>query len=113
MSDADIAQRLLAGLESGALAPADAGFLASRIDPVLVWAVVGYLRASYPASDRAASAVLERVVALTHSDPAVVAAVRAGEADPVARWFLDEYGFGAWRGRGAEMIALVAEKLDT
>ena len=107
------AQRLLAVLESGTSKPLDASRLVERIDPVLVWAVIGYLRASYPASDPAASAVLERVVALTRADAGVLAAVRAGEADPVSRWFLDEYGFSAWRGKGPEMIERIAEKLES
>jgi len=113
MSDTAAALRLLAGLEAGSLSSVEAGQLAGRIDPVLVWAVIGYLRASYPASDRAASAVLERVVGLTRSDPEVVVAVRLGEADPVARWFVAEYGFGVWRGRGPAMIAQIADKLDS
>jgi hypothetical protein len=107
------AQRLLAGLEAGTLGTVDAGQLVARIDPVLAWAVIGYLRASYPASDPAASAVLERVVALTRTDPEIVAAVRAGESDPVARWFLDVHGFGAWRGRGRDMIEAIVEKLES
>jgi len=113
VSDTAAALRLLAGLEAGSQKPVEASQLAGRVDPVLVWAVIGYLRASYPASDPAASPVLERVVALTRSDPDIVAATRAGEADPVARWFLAEYGFGAWRGRGPEMIALIVDKLES
>jgi hypothetical protein len=107
------ALRLLDGLEAGSAKPLALSPLVDRIDPVLVWAVIGYLRASYPASDPAASAVLERVVALMRADAAVVAAVRDGEADPIARWFLDEHGFGAWRGRGPEMIVLIADKIES
>ncbi len=113
MTGAAEAQRLLSGLESGSLSAIDASQLVGRIDPVLVWAVIGYLRASYPASDPAASAVLDRVVDLTRADAEVVAAVRAGEADPVARWFLDAHGFAAWRGRGPAMIEEIVDKLES
>lgn len=113
MSGVVEAQRMLTGLEAGSLGAVELSQLVGRIDPVLVWAVIGYLRASYPASDPAASAVLERVVRLTRADPEVVAAVRAGEGDPIARWFLDVHGFGAWRGRGTAMIEEIAEKLES
>ena len=113
MTGAAEALRLLAGLESGSIDAVDLSQLVGRIDPVLVWGVIGYLRASYPASDPAAPAVLDRVVALTRTDPEVVAAVRAGEGDPVARWFLDTHGFAAWRGRGPQMIEELVDKLES
>ena len=68
-TDRDQAHRLLHGLEQGGLTGAEAQLLAQDLDPVLVHVILRYLRSVYPASDPAASAVLERVVRLTSADP--------------------------------------------
>ena len=107
------AERLLAGLENGGLAAGDAAVLAVSLDPVLVYLIVRYLREAYPASDPAASSVLERVLALTASDRAVVEQCRAGEQDPVAQWFLAEHEIRTFRGRRAELIARIVDKLES
>jgi hypothetical protein len=112
-TDLDSALRLLRGLEEGSMGTAEAKILAQDLDPVLVWATVRYLREVYPASDPAATAVLERVVALTSAWPGLVAKSREGEADPIAGWFASEHAFGEFRGRGAEMIRLVVDKLES
>lgn len=107
------AGRLLAGLEAGTLSAADARVLAEKLDPVLVYAIVSFLREVYPASDPAASSVLERVVGLTSASPALVKKYREGGQDPIARWLESEHPYRDFRGRGADLLALVAEKLDT
>ena len=86
--------------------------VAQDLDPVLLYVVVRYLREVYPASNRAASAVLDRVVALSSAWPGLVARSKRGEQDPIARWFSSEHSFGEYRGRGAEPIALVVDKLE-
>ncbi|MCP3977974.1 MAG: hypothetical protein GY716_01405 [bacterium] len=111
--DRDTALRLLDGLEAGTLPTADAGFLVEELDPVLVHVIVKYLRESYPASNPAAHAVLERVVALTSSCPAAVSKSKQGESDPVSEWFEAEYGFSEYHGRGRELVALIVDKLDS
>jgi hypothetical protein len=95
------------------MAVAEARILAQDLDPVLVFSIVQYLREAYPASDPAATAVLERVVELTSAYPAIVSKSKEGEQDPVSAWFADEYSFGEFRGRGREMIRIIADKLDT
>ena len=112
-SEKEQASRLLAGLEGGSLPPADAVILAEDLDPVLVYVIVSFLRAVYPAGDRAATSVLERVVALTTASRAVIAKYRDGERDPISRWFEADYTYRDYRGRGAELVALVADKLDS
>ena len=107
------AVRLLAGLENGGLSPADAAVLAENLDPVLVYVIVSFLRAVYPASDPAATAVLERVVQLTSSSPVMIRKHREGEPDPVSRWLEAEHPYGDFKGRGAELIEIVADKLDS
>ena len=107
------AERLLAGLENGRMTAADAFVIAESLDPVLVYLIVRYLRESYPASDPAAASVLERVVALTSTDPAFVKKCRDSEQDPVSQWFESEHTFGSFRGRGSELIELIVDKLET
>jgi hypothetical protein len=112
-TDRRAAERLLAGLENGGMDSADAAVLAASLDPVLVYLIVRYLRESYSASDPAAGSVLERVVALTSADRAIVEACRDGEQDPVARWFVAEHALGSFRGRRSELIARIVDKLES
>jgi hypothetical protein len=107
------AQRLLDGIENGTLSATDAATLAEKIDPVLVYAIISYLRAIHPASDPAAQAVLERVVKLTSTSPAVIRKHREGEEDPVSRWFESEYSYRDYRGRGDQLIALLVDKIES
>ena len=107
------AVRLLRGLEDGRMTASEGALLAQDLDPVLVYVILRYLREVYPASNPAASAVLERVVALTSSWPGVVAKSKEGEQDPVSIWFTTEYSFSDFRGRGSELIDLIVDKLES
>jgi hypothetical protein len=107
------AERLLAGLENGGLSAADAVIIAEDLDPVLVYVIVSFLRAVYPASDPAASSVLERVVKLTSGSPAVIKKYREGGQDPISTWFESEHPYADFRGRGREMIELIVDKLES
>ena len=107
------ALRLLGGLEGGGLSAADATIVGEDIDPVLVYAIVSFLRSVYPASDSAANSVLDRVVQFTSGSPAIVRKHTEGEQDPISRWFEDEYAYKDFRGRGSEMIDLIVDKLET
>ena len=106
------AVRLLRGLEAGGMPASEARTLAEGIDPVLLYFVVRYLREVYPASDRAASAVLDRVVKLTAAYPGMVARVKKGEQDPVSRWFTGAHSFNEFRGRGPSLMDLIVAKLE-
>lgn len=106
------AERLLAGLENGGMTTESAQVIAQDLDPVLIYVIVRFLRETYPASDTAATAVLERVVAMT-SNPAIIRNCKIGEQDPISRWFVMDYTFREFRGRGPELIALIADKLDS
>ena len=112
-TDRNQALRLLRGLDEGGIDAAGARILAEDLDPVLVYVVVRYLRENYPASDPAASPVLERVVGLTSAYPAIVAKSSEGEQDPVSAWFASEYSFRDFRGRGSELIELIVDKLES
>jgi len=112
-TDKNQALRLLRGLDEGGIDATEAGMLAEELDPVLVYVVVRYLREIYPASDPAASPVLERVVRLTSAYPAIVAKSSEGEQDPVSVWFASEYSFLEFRGRGPELIELIVDKLES
>ena len=107
------AVRLLQGLEAGGLATADARIIAETLDPVLIHFIVKYLRESYPASNPAATAVLDRVVKLTSAYPAIVEKAKEGEQDSVSVWFEDEYSFEEFRRRGRELIEMIVDKLDS
>jgi hypothetical protein len=108
------ALRLLAGLENGGMSGTDAAFLAEGLDPVLVYVIVKFLREVYPASDPAATSVLERVVDMTrHGGPAFRKSYAEGEKDSISRWFESEHAYGEFRGNGAHMIGIVVDKLES
>ena len=108
------ASRLLDGLENGGLAADDASGIAQDLDPVLVHVIVKFLRETYPASDPAATSVLERVVkAELHLDRSGREVQSKGEQDPISQWFESEYSYRDFKGRGAEMIDLIVDKLDS
>ena len=112
-TDKNQAEKLLRGLEDGRMNASEATLLAQDLDPVLVYAILRYLREVYPASNPAASAVLDRVVALTSTWPGIVEKSKEGERDPISEWFTSEYSFGDFRGRGSEMLDLIVDKLES
>ena len=113
ITDKREALRLLTGLENGTMATADAVVLAETLDPVLVYLIVRYLRASYPATNPAATSVLERVVALTSNHDALVQKCRDGEKDSVSQWFEAEHSFGSFRGQSEQLIDVIVDKLES
>lgn len=112
-TDKDQAVRLLQGLENGGMTASEAAIVAEDLDPVLVYVVVRFLRKVYPASNPAASAVLERVVQLTTAYPEIVHQLKEGEQDPVSQWFRSTHSFGDFSGRGDELIELIVDKLES
>jgi hypothetical protein len=112
-TDKNLAEKLLRGLEDGRMNTSETALLAQDLDPVLVYVILRYLREVYPASNPAASGVLDRVVGLTSSSPKVVALSKEGEQDPVSQWFSSEYNFPDFRGRGSEMLDLIVDKLES
>jgi len=106
------ALRLLAGLENGGMSSADVVEIARDLDPVLIYAIVSFLRAVYPASNPAATSVLQRVVGLI-SNPAVARLHQAGRQDPVTSWLESEHEYRDFRGRGPGLVGLVVEKLES
>lgn len=107
------ALKLLDGLENGGITTLEAFTLAEQIDPVLVYFIVRFLRETYPATDPAAPAVLERVVRLTSDHPEVIGKSKTGERDSMREWFDSEYVVTDYRGRGNELIEMISEKLDS
>src|SRR5437762_11906944 len=98
------AVRLLRGLEDGRMTAPEGALLAQHLDPVLVYVILRYLREVYPASNPAANAVLDRVVALTSAWPSIVAKSKEGEKDPVSEWFASEYAFEIGRASCRERV---------
>jgi len=112
-TDKNTALRLLRGLENGGMNAEDARSLAETLDPVLVYVIVQYLREVYPASNPAATAVLDRVVALTLAWSDLVAKSKQGELDVVSRWFASQYSFAEFRDRGTHLVELIVDKLES
>jgi len=112
-TDKTQALRLLNGLEMGGFDPAEGRILAEDLDPVLVHLIVRFLRDVYPVAAPAAGPVLKRVVALTNAYPGIVAQAEEGAADPITTWFTSEHAFSEFRNRGAAMIDLVVDKLES
>jgi hypothetical protein len=112
-TDINLALRLLGGLENGGMAASEGAVIAQDLDPVLVYFIIRFLRSVYPASSPAAHAVLERVVELTSAYPGLVGKSREGESDPVSQWFTSEYNFEDFRGRGAELVEMIIDKLES
>jgi len=107
------ALRLLAALEGGGVSAADTAAIAEELEPVLLHVVVCYLREVYPASDPAARSVLDRVVRMTSTSRVLVRRYEEGGEDPVTRWFETDHSYADFRGRGPDLVALVADKLDS
>lgn len=112
-TDKNLALSLLRGLDEGGMRADEARSVAQELDPVLVFVIVQFLREVYPASDPAASPVLDRVVQLTSAYPELVVKSGEGEDDPVSQWFALEYSFRDFRGRGPELIDLIVDKLES
>lgn len=112
-TDKRTASRLLAGLENGGMAATDAAWIAQNLDPVLLHLIVTFLRECYPASDPAANSVLDRLVQLTAAYPTLVEKCKEGEQDSVSAWIESEHELREFKGRGAELIAIVVDKLES
>ena len=97
----------------GNLSIADAQIVAEDLDPVLIYVIVRFLRAIHPASDPAATPVLEGVVRLTSVHPAIVSKFREGEHDPISRWFESEHDYRDFMGRESDLIDVIVDKLET
>lgn len=112
-TDKATALRFLEGLEGGGMTASESRILAESLDPVLVHLTVRFLREVYPASNPAASAVLERLMKLTSAYPELVHKTRVGEQDPVSEWFAAAHSFREFSGRGRELIETIVDKLET
>ena len=90
-----------------------AAIVAEELDHVFVYIIVNFLRDVYPASDPAATSVLDRVVQMMSRSAKVVAKHKEGEQDPVSRWFESEHSYGEYRGRGRELVELIWDKIES
>ena len=68
----------------------------------------GDLAAMSPAADP----VLDQVVKLTSASPTLIRKHRAGQEDPVSRWFESNYSYRDFCGRRAEVIGLLVDKIE-
>lgn len=107
------AKRILDALERGGTPMSDAAIWIQDIDPVLVHAIVAHVRESYRAGDAAGSGVLKRLAELTAACPSLQARHAEGAQDPITEWFESAHDWSEFRGRSAEMIDLIVDKLES
>ena len=112
-SEKSEAVRLLKGLEEGHMNTADAGTLAGKLDSLLVYFVIRFLREKYPASREASAGVTERLLALTSTDEAVVKQARQGEEDPIREWFDDTYDIRDFYEKPNELMEMLVDKIES
>lgn len=112
-TDLHVALQLLNGLENGGRPLTELAAIAEDLDPLLLYGIVSFVRTSYPATDPAASAVLERVVELSTSYAGFVVQCQEGEDDPVGVWMREEIDLHSFRGRGDGLVKLLVDKLES
>jgi len=108
-----LAKRVLDALERGTTPVADAAVFANDIDPVLVHAIITYIREVYPVSDPAGPGVMRRLVELTRTNPRLQAKHDEGARDPIIEWFRSAHDWREFRGKGVELIDLLVDKLES
>lgn len=104
--------RLLEGLETGHLSGADAYNIATDLDPVLLCIVFRYLRERYGA-DPQGQGVLQRLLELSKTYPALVQQAKAAESDVVVEWFDDTYSVKDFYSDPEELVRMVVDKLES
>lgn len=106
------ALRLLEGLENGNLTTADAYNVADKLDPVLVYFVLRYLREKYPPNEPRSQGVATRLVELTSTYDSIVKKSKAGEKDVLREWFDDSYTTREFFNEPEEFISMIVEKIE-
>jgi hypothetical protein len=104
------ARRILAGLEDGTLRPAELRASVREADPTLIYFIVRWIRAHYPATHPAAEGVLGRLVELSADNPSLAAQLKEGGEDTIVDWFEDTYEYGDLPA--GQFIDLIVEKLE-
>ena len=107
------AKRVLLALEQGGASIPDAAITTEDLDPVLVHAIISFLRETHPASNPVSSGVLARVVELTSASPRILKKHQEGGRDPIVEWFLSEHDYGDFFGRGNDLIDVLVDKLES
>jgi hypothetical protein len=100
-------------MEAGTLPPADAWALTSKMDPVLIYFVLRYLREKYPPSDPKSAGVAQRLVALTSTYDDVVKKSKQGEKDVIREWFDDSHEMHEFYSSPAQLIAVLVDKIES
>lgn len=104
--------RFLEGIENGSLSANDAFIVADKLDPVLVYFAIQFLRENYPASNPGSQGITERMVELMGNHEGIVKAVKTGEKDVLSEWFNDTYSFGEFKNKNDEFVDLIVDKLE-
>lgn len=104
--------RLLEGLEDGNLDFVEAYRITEKMDPVVIYFVMRFLREKYPPNNPASQGVVERMIKFTTDYDQVVKLAKKGEKDPLKEWFDDAYSMREFFPRPEELISELVEKLE-
>ena len=113
LGDESEAVRFLAGIEASTMSANDAYQVIEKIDPILLYFVVRYLRDKYPAGNPASQPVIEKLVELTSTYPELVKHMKEAEQDPMREWFDDTYNMRDFFSTPEEFVHLIVDKLES
>ena len=105
--------RLLEGIEDGNLDTQHQYNIIEKIDPILTYFVIRYLREKYKTATSSSSGVLNRIVELTSNYPKVIQFSRQGETDIMREWFDEGYKMKDYYQNPEEFVELIVDKLES
>lgn len=107
------ALRLLQGIVSGRLEASDAYNIAIKLDPMLFYFVIKYLREAHAGDTNAMEPINQRLSNLLGPHQDLVKRVKAGDSDVMREWFDDCHSCREFKNDEEGYIDLVYEKLES
>lgn len=104
--------RLLNGLEDGTLDSGDAIEIVDKIDPILTYFVLRFLRGIYK-DPNAGGGVIGRLADLGENHQQIAKIMREGEQDSMREWFDDTHDMSEFRGDAEGFVDLIVDKLES
>ena len=107
------AERFLSGLESGSISSSDCFELAEKVDGVLLFYSLRYLRARYPQNHPDFKGISSRLLDFSATFPEMVSKIKEAEEDPICEWFNDTYNMSDFYGNPEGMLSVLLEKIES
>ena len=107
------ALRLLEGIEGGRLESSDAYNIAVKIDPLLFYFVIRYLREAHGGNPGLQEAISGRLAELFSARGDLLKMMKAGDADPMREWFDDSFTMREFTNKPEAYIDLIYDKLES